>query len=200
MGVGERIADELSARGVELAAVGEIGIGNTTAAAALVSVFTGATPEETCGRGAGIDDAARARKIAVVEEALRRHAPRRERPLDALAAVGGLEIAAMVGFLLRAAGSGIPVVLDGVVTDAAALVAQAIEPALVARLLASHVSPEPGARIALARLGLAPLFALDMRLGEGTGALLALGLIGSAVTLQAEMATFATAGVVRGGA
>jgi len=103
MDVGTRVADEAYARGVRLAAVGEIGIGNTTSAAALVSVFAGAPPEETCGRGTGIDDRTRARKIAVVRDALRLHVPRRDNPLGALAAVGGLEIAAMVGFLLRSA-------------------------------------------------------------------------------------------------
>ncbi len=197
MEVGSRIAERLHAGGVRLAAVGEIGIGNTTPAAALTSVFTGAPPEETCGRGTGIDDATRARKVAVVADALRLHAPRPEDPVGALAAVGGLEIAAIAGLVLRAAALRIPVVLDGFVTNAAALAAQAIDPAVVGYLLASHASPEPGARLALERLGLRPVLSLDMRLGEGTGALLALELVASAVTLQAQMATFATAGIVR---
>jgi nicotinate-nucleotide--dimethylbenzimidazole phosphoribosyltransferase len=199
LAVGSRVADEMHGRGTHLAAVGEIGIGNTTSAAALVSVLTGAAPEDTCGRGTGIDDATRARKIAVVRDALRLHAVGPGDPLDALAAVGGIEIAAMVGFLLRAAALRMPVVLDGFVTNAAALVAKALSPAVVPHLLASHASSEPGARIALAHLGLAPLLELDMRLGEGTGALLAMELVGAAVTLQADMATFATAGVVRDG-
>jgi nicotinate-nucleotide--dimethylbenzimidazole phosphoribosyltransferase len=177
------------------AAVGEIGIGNTTSAAALISVFTGAPPEETCGRGTGIDDATHARKVLVVRDALARHQVSREAPLDALAAVGGLEIAAMVGFLVRSAALRLPVVLDGFVTNAAALVAHAVDAAVTSCLLASHASPEPGARIALERLGLTPLLSLGMRLGEGTGALLALDLVCSAVALQAEMATFATAGI-----
>lgn len=197
MNVGRRIADEMYARGSGIAAVGEIGIGNTTSAAALVSVFTGAPPEETCGRGTGVDDATRARKVAVVRDALRLHAPRREDPLGAVGAVGGLEIAAIAGFILRSAVLRLPVVLDGVVTNAAALVAQAMDPRVVHYLVASHASPEPGARIALGRLGLRPLLALEMRLGEGTGALLALDLVADAVALQAEMSTFATAGVVR---
>jgi len=112
--------------------------------------------------------------------------------------VGGLEIAALVGFLLRASALCMPVVLDGFVTSAAALVARAIEPIASGRWLASHVSAEKGARIALAHLGLEPLLALDMRLGEGTGALLAMELVADAVALQSGMATFATAGVVRG--
>jgi nicotinate-nucleotide--dimethylbenzimidazole phosphoribosyltransferase len=198
MDVGRRIAREMHARGVELAAVGEIGIGNTTCAAALVTVFTGAPPEETCGRGTGIDEATWKRKVDVVRDALRRHALGPDDPVDALAAVGGLELAAMVGFILGAASLRLPIVLDGFVTNAAALVAQAIDPAVVSHLLASHASPEPGARVALERLGLVPVLALGMRLGEGTGALLALDLVASAVALQDGMATFATAGIVRG--
>ncbi len=199
MAVGAATAEELLAQGVRLAAVGEVGIGNTTAAAALVSAFTGAPPEQTCGRGTGLDAPILARKIAVVRDALALHAPRRDDPVGALAAIGGLEIAAMVGFVLRAAALRLPVLLDGYVTNAAALVAQAIEPAVTGYLLASHASAEPGARVALERLGLAPLLALDLRLGEGTGALLAAGLVRAAVAAQHEMATFATAGVARPG-
>jgi nicotinate-nucleotide--dimethylbenzimidazole phosphoribosyltransferase len=198
MEVGARIAAGVFERGARVAVVGEIGIGNTTAAAALTTVFTGTPPEETCGRGTGIDDATLARKIAVVREGLRLHAPRPEAPIEALAAVGGLEIAAIAGFLMGAASLRLPVILDGFVTNAAALVAQALDPAVVGYLLASHASAERGARIALGRLGLTPLLALDMRLGEGTGGLMALELLRSAVALQSEMATFATAGVVRG--
>jgi nicotinate-nucleotide--dimethylbenzimidazole phosphoribosyltransferase len=197
LAVGSRIADEVYARGARLAAVGEIGIGNTTSASAIVSALTGAAPEQTCGRGTGIDDATLARKIDVVRDALRLHAVSPREPLDALAAVGGLEIAALVGFLLRAAALRLPVVLDGFVTNAAALVAKAIDPSVVSHLLASHASAEPGARIALESLGLEPVLSLGMRLGEGTGALLAMDLVGAAVSLQHEMATFATAGVVR---
>jgi nicotinate-nucleotide--dimethylbenzimidazole phosphoribosyltransferase len=197
MDVGRSTAERAHADGVELAAIGEIGIGNTTAAAALVSAFTGAPPEQTCGRGTGLDDATLARKVDVVRDALRLHAVGRTDPIGALAAIGGLEIAAMVGFLLRASALRMPVLLDGFVTNAAALVAQAIEPAAARRWLASHASAEPGARIALSHLGLQPLLALEMRLGEGTGALLAVPLVQAAVALQAEMATFATAGVVR---
>jgi nicotinate-nucleotide--dimethylbenzimidazole phosphoribosyltransferase len=197
MEAGREAARDAGAKGAALAAVGEIGIGNTTAAAALVSVFTGASPAVTCGRGTGIDDATRARKVDVVRDALTLHAPRPDDPVGALAAVGGLEIAAIAGFLLEAAARRIPVVLDGFVTNAAALVAQAIDPGSVAYLLASHESAEQGARVALEKLGLRPLLSLGLRLGEGTGALLAVDLVTAAVALQAEMATFATAGVVR---
>jgi nicotinate-nucleotide--dimethylbenzimidazole phosphoribosyltransferase len=198
MDAGARVAEDAFVRGARLAGLGEIGIGNTTPAAALVSVFTGAPPEETCGRGTGIDEGTRARKVAVVRDALDLHQPRAAEPVAALASVGGLEIAAMVGFLLRASALRLPVVLDGFVTNAAALVAQAIDPEVTRNLLASHLSAEPGAALALARLGLEPVLSLGMRLGEGTGALLALDLVHAAVTLQAEMATFATAGIVRG--
>jgi nicotinate-nucleotide--dimethylbenzimidazole phosphoribosyltransferase len=195
--VGRTTAREAYARGARLAAVGEIGIGNTTSAAALLSALTGAAPEETCGRGTGVDDATLARKVQTVRDALALHAPRRSDPLDALAAVGGLEIAAMVGFLLEAASLRLPVILDGFVTNAAAVAASAIDPAAVSFMLAAHASAERGAKIALEHLGLRPLLSLDLRLGEGTGALLAIDLVTAAVALQAEMSTFATAGVMR---
>jgi nicotinate-nucleotide--dimethylbenzimidazole phosphoribosyltransferase len=197
MAAGRAAAERLHASEVTLAAVGEIGIGNTTAASALVSVFTGAAPEETCGRGTGIDDETVLRKVQVVRDALALHRTSPLDPLGALAAVGGLEIAAIVGFLLRASALRLPVVLDGFVTNAAALVARAVEPAAAGRWLASHASAEKGAQLALTSLGMRPLLALQMRLGEGTGALLAMDLVASAVALQAEMATFATAGIVR---
>jgi nicotinate-nucleotide--dimethylbenzimidazole phosphoribosyltransferase len=197
LAVGATIADELHAGGCELAGVGEIGIANTTSAAALVCVFAEARPEDVCGRGTGIDDAGLARKIAVVGDALGRHAPRRDDPLGALAAVGGLELAAMTGFLLRAAAHRLPVVLDGFLANAAALAACAFAPTVVDHLIASHLSAERGARIALERLGLPPLLSLDLRLGEGTGALLAMELVDAAVALQCEMATFASAGVAK---
>jgi nicotinate-nucleotide--dimethylbenzimidazole phosphoribosyltransferase len=197
MDVGRRAAREAHDAGARLAAVGEIGVGNTTSAAALVSALTGVAPEEICGRGTGIDDATLARKIVVVRDALALHRPSPDDPLGALAAVGGLEIAAIAGFLLEAASLRLPVVLDGFVTNAAAMVAQAIDPSCVQRQLASHLSAERGAAVALARLGLEPLFSLGLRLGEGTGALLAIDLVRAAVALQAEMSTFATAGVVQ---
>lgn len=194
---GARVADLLSERGVTLAGVGEIGIGNTTSGAALVAVFTGVDPEVACGRGTGIDDDTLARKIRVVRDALALHQPSPDDPIGALAAVGGLEIAAMTGFILRAAAHRIPVVLDGFLADAAALVARAIERNVVGYLVASHASAERGARVILASLGLEPLLSLGMRLGEGTGALLGIELVRAAVELQARMATFATAGIVR---
>jgi nicotinate-nucleotide--dimethylbenzimidazole phosphoribosyltransferase len=197
MAVGARTADECIARGAVLLGTGEIGIGNTTAAAALTCVMTGAAPDDVVGRGTGIGDGTHARKIAAVEDALRIHAPDRSDPAGALAAVGGLEIAALVGFVLRATERRVPVVLDGFLAGAAALVAQAIEPAAMRLLVASHASDERASGLVLEALGLKPLLSLAMRLGEGTGAVLGIELVRSAVALQCQMATFAAAGVRR---
>ncbi len=194
--VGEAIAARAVARGADVIGLGEIGIGNTTSAAALTSLFTGRVPSAAVGRGAGIGDEVLARKIAVVEDALALHRPSIDDPIGALACIGGLEIAALVGCALEAARHRVPVVLDGVVTSAAALVACRMDPALRGYLLAAHASPEPGARAALEHLDLRPLLDLGMRLGEGTGAALAIGLLRAAVTAELSMATYATAGVV----
>jgi nicotinate-nucleotide--dimethylbenzimidazole phosphoribosyltransferase len=177
-------------------AVGEIGIGNTTAAAALVSVFAGLTPARVVGRGTGISDAALTRKIELIELGLALHRPDERDPIGVLSALGGLEIAALTGCMIEAARHGLPVILDGLVTNAAALVATRIEPNVRGYLLAAHESTEPGARAALAHLQLQALLELDMRLGEGSGACLGLALLRTAVVTQLSMATYATAGVV----
>jgi nicotinate-nucleotide--dimethylbenzimidazole phosphoribosyltransferase len=182
--------------GARALGVGEIGIGNTTAAAALTCVFTGASPAASVGNGTGIDDDAKRHKQQVVSDALALHRPSLREPFSALCAVGGLEISAMVGAILGAAEHRVPVVLDGFVTLAAALVAVAMDSSVRGYLIASHASTEPGARIALAHLDQTPLLDLGMRLGEGTGACLALGMLRSAVALSRNMATFATAGIV----
>jgi nicotinate-nucleotide--dimethylbenzimidazole phosphoribosyltransferase len=197
LAAGARVADGCADDGASLVGTGEIGIGNTTSGAALVCAMTGAAPADVVGNGTGIDEATRARKVAVVEDALRLHAPDLRDPVGALAALGGLEIAATVGFVLRAAERRCAVVLDGFLASAAALVARTMRPDVIASCLASHASAERGSRIALAALGLEPLLSLEMRLGEGTGAVLAIDLVRSAVALQHEMATFATAGIVR---
>jgi nicotinate-nucleotide--dimethylbenzimidazole phosphoribosyltransferase len=175
---------------------GDMGIANTTAAAALVCVFTGADPAVATGRGTGIDDATLARKTEVVRRALARHDPDPADPLRALAAVGGFEHAALAGFVLGGAAAGVPVLLDGVNAGAAALVAAALAPAAVGYCLAGHVSAEPGHARALAALGVTPLLDLGMRLGEGTGALLALPLVLGAARALQDVATFDAAGVV----
>jgi len=193
--VGRRIVDELIAGGIDTIAVGEMGIGNTTAASALVAALTDRPPVEVTGRGTGLDADAVRRKVSVIEAALDRHQPRRDDPIEALAAVGGFEIAALVGAILAGAEARTPVVLDGFITGAAALVAATIAPGLGLRLIASHRSPEPGHAAVLEELGLDPLLDLDLRLGEGTGAALALPVIRSATLLLAGMATFERAGV-----
>jgi nicotinate-nucleotide--dimethylbenzimidazole phosphoribosyltransferase len=193
--VGRDIVRDLLAGGCDAVALGEMGIGNTTAASALAAALTGRPPAEVTGPGTGLDGEAVRRKIAVVEAALERHRPGPDDPLGALAAVGGFEIAALVGATLATAEARTPVVLDGFITGAAALVAAAIAPDLPPRLIASHRSMEPGHAAVLAHLGLDPILDLELRLGEGSGAALALPILRAATLLLAEMATFDSAGV-----
>ena len=193
--VGIELARDLMAAGNRCLLTGDMGIANTTASAALIAVFTGATPAEVTGRGTGIDDATLARKVDVIESALARHRPDRADPIGALAAIGGLEHAALAGFMLGAAALRVPVVLDGVIAGAAALVATALAADSTTAMIAGHRSPEPGAARALAHLRLRPLIELDLRLGEGSGAGLSLGLVQSAVRILREVATFDGAGV-----
>ena len=187
---GAGVAEELiESGGVDLLVSGDMGIGNTTPAACLISAFTGNPPEQTTGRGTGIDDQTFELKVRVVTEALEVHAPDPGDPLGVLAAVGGLEHAAIIGVVLMGAVYGVPVILDGVVSNAAALVAGALAPRSAGYLVAGHRSAEPGARMALDNLELEPLLDLDMRLGEGTGGLLAVPLVRAAARTLAEMAT-----------
>jgi nicotinate-nucleotide--dimethylbenzimidazole phosphoribosyltransferase len=195
IGVGRDVVRGLVDDGCDAIALGEMGIGNTTAASALVAALTGRLPAEGTGRGTGLDDEAVRHKVAVIEAALGRHQPRRDDPLGTLAAVGGLEIAALVGAMLATAEARLPIVLDGFITGASALVAAAVAPNLAPRLIASHRSAEPGHRVVLELLGLEPLLDLDLRLGEGSGAALALPLLRAGTLLFAEMATFDSAGV-----
>jgi nicotinate-nucleotide--dimethylbenzimidazole phosphoribosyltransferase len=187
---GAWVVEELVESGaVDLLVTGDMGIGNTTPAACLVTTFTRRPPEETTGRGTGIDDETFELKVSVVEEALDLHAPDPSDPLEVLAQVGGLEHAALVGVILAGAVYGVPVVLDGVVSNSAALVAGALVPHSAGYLVAGHRSAEPGARIALEHLELEPLLDLDLRLGEGTGGLLAVPLVQAAARTLSEMAT-----------
>lgn len=192
---GAGIVQSHVAANTDLLAAGEMGIGNTTSAAALAAIFTGLPPAVCTGRGTGVDDAGLARKCAVIERALALHRPDAADPVGVLAAVGGFEIAGLAGAMIAAAASRIPVVLDGFITGSAALVAQALCPAVREYLLPSHRSVEPGHAAVLDALGMEPLFDLGMRLGEGTGAVLAMGIIASAVAALNEMATFGEAGV-----
>jgi nicotinate-nucleotide--dimethylbenzimidazole phosphoribosyltransferase len=193
--VGIDLASELSASGVDLVGIGEMGIGNTTAASAICAVLTGRPVAEVTGRGTGIDDATHRQKIGAIERALEVNVPDRRDPIGVLAAIGGFEIALLVGVILGAAEAGIPVVLDGFITGAAALVAVALQPAVAPRLIAAHRSMEPGHAVILETLGRRPLLDLDLRLGEGTGAALAMGLIEAAVRVRDEMATFESAAI-----
>ncbi|MFD4524707.1 nicotinate-nucleotide--dimethylbenzimidazole phosphoribosyltransferase [Streptomyces sp. NPDC058470] len=193
--VGIETARDLVAAGNKALLTGEMGIANTTPSAALISVFTGTDPAEVTGRGTGINDETLARKTEVVRRAIELHQPDPADPIGVLAAIGGLEHAAMVGLLLGGASLRTPVILDGVSAGAAALVARAIAPEVLAACIAGHRSAEPGHVAALNKLGLRPLVDLDLRLGEGTGALLALPVVQSAARAMHEVATFDSAGV-----
>jgi nicotinate-nucleotide--dimethylbenzimidazole phosphoribosyltransferase len=199
LSVGERCAREAVSRGSRLLIAGDMGIANTTSAACLICAFTGARASNVVGRGTGVDDAGLARKIAVVEGALTRARAEvtgaANNGWEMLAQVGGLEIAAMAGFYIEAARNGVPLLLDGFISGAAALAAVALEPRAVRWMLASHRSFENGHALALDALGLTPLIDFGMRLGEGSGAALTLPLINAALALHGKMATFAEAGV-----
>jgi nicotinate-nucleotide--dimethylbenzimidazole phosphoribosyltransferase len=185
------------ARGLDadIAGVGEMGIGNTTSASALFCALCGVAPGEAVGRGAGLDEAGVHRKAAVIERALALHSASLNDPVSALAALGGFEIAMMAGFLLGAASRRLPVMVDGFIAGAAALSARAIDARAAGYLIFSHCSAERAHGLMLRELGARPLFDLDMRLGEGTGAALGIALLESAVRVYSEMATFGDAGV-----
>jgi nicotinate-nucleotide--dimethylbenzimidazole phosphoribosyltransferase len=193
--VGIELAEEAVREGVGLLGTGEMGIGNTTPSAAVTAVMTGRPVEEVTGRGTGIDEAGRAHKIAVIQRALDLHCPDRADPLDVLAKVGGLEIGGLAGLILGAAAARVPVVLDGFIAGAAALIAVGVQPLCRDYLIASHRSVEQGHRVVLDHLGLTPLLDLDLRLGEGTGACLGMDLVCAAIKIYTEMATFGEAGV-----
>lgn len=196
VGIGLRIVEDLCRDdGVDVIGLGEMGIGNTTAASAIVAVLTGEAVPSVTGTGTGIDADRRAHKIAVIERAIEINQPDPADPLGVLAAVGGFEIAALVGLMLGAGAARIPVVLDGFITGAAALVAATLQPALAPRLIASHQSTEPGHAVVLARLGLRPYLDLGLRLGEGSGAALLMAILDSACRVRDEMATFESAAV-----
>ena len=184
---GAGVAEELIGSGVDLLVTGDMGIGNTTPAAALISAFTGRPPSETTGRGTGIDDETLVLKTRIIEEALALHRPDPRDPVGVLAALGGLEHAAIAGMILAGAANGVPVVLDGVISNSSALVAHALAPHCTGYLFAGHLSAEPGAAVALEHLGLRPLLDLGLRLGEGTGGLLALPLIQASACVLGEM-------------
>lgn len=192
---GIELVQEANAEGVRVVATGEMGIGNTTSSAAITSVMTGRPVSQVTGKGTGIDEAAWRRKISLIEQALSLNQPDPRSPLDVLAKVGGFEIGGIVGVILGGAACRMPVVLDGFISGAAALLAAAMAPACRSYLIASHISAEPGHRAILDRLELHPFLDLDLRLGEGTGACLAIGLLQASLRILTEMATFEEAGV-----
>lgn len=191
----EAIALGVSHANADVTGAGEMGIGNTTSAAALLSAMAGIDPSETAGRGTGLDDDGVARKVDAIRRGLRLHRVRPEDPVGVLAAFGGFEIAAIVGLILGAASQRHIVVLDGFISCSAALIARAIEPAALDYVVFSHRSAERGHRKMLEFLGARPLLDLDMRLGEGTGAALGINLVEASVRLYCDMATFDSAGV-----
>ena len=192
---GAEIATEVAASGTDLLGAGDMGIGNTTASSAITATVTGRSPCETTGDGTGRTPGELLRKVAVVERALEVNRPDREDPIDVLRKVGGFEIGVLAGVMLGAASARRAVVLDGFISGAAALVAHGLSPASGDYMIASHRSAERGHQAVLSHLGLDPLLDLSMRLGEGTGAVLAMPLIESAAACLAGMATFAEAGV-----
>jgi len=182
-------------RGLDLVATGDMGIGNTTASAAIVAAITRLPVALVTGRGTGVDDAGLARKVTVIERALAVNQPNPADALDVLSKVGGLEIGGLAGVIIGAAAQRVPVVIDGFISGAAAMIAVGLCPAIQPYLIAAHQSVEIGHRVLLEHLGLQPLLLLDLRLGEGTGAVLAFHLLEASVRLLGEMATFAEAGV-----
>ena len=192
--VGAAVAARLVDDGAGCLVTGDMGIGNTTPSAALVAAFTGQAAAEVTGRGTGIDDPTLARKVAAVDAALTR-TPVRDDPVAVLASLGGLEIAALTGFVVGGAAARVPVVVDGVIAGAALLTAAHLVPGAVQFCFAGHRSTEPAARVILDTLGLEPILDLELRLGEGSGACLALPVLEASARIVGEMATFDAAGV-----
>jgi nicotinate-nucleotide--dimethylbenzimidazole phosphoribosyltransferase len=192
---GITLVNEAVDNGVTLVATGEMGIGNTTASSAILAAFTGLDPEQITGRGTGLDDERLRLKQLVIKRALQVNQPEPAKPLEVLSKVGGLEIAALTGVILGAAAKRVPAVLDGFISTAAALIAYRLKPESREFMFASHLSQEPGHKVMLETIGLSPMLHLDLRLGEGTGAVLAFNLFEAAVKIIREMATFEQAGV-----
>jgi nicotinate-nucleotide--dimethylbenzimidazole phosphoribosyltransferase len=192
---GIAVLEEEADRGLDIVGIGEMGIGNTTAAAAITAAMTGTPVRQVTGRGTGLNEEALEHKVRVIEKALQINRPNAADPLGVLAAVGGFEIGGMAGAMLAAAARGIPVVVDGFICGAAALIACGLQARAREYLIASHQSAETGHQVILRQLGLKPIFNLDLRLGEGTGAALGIGLVEAAARILSGMATFGEAGV-----
>ena len=192
---GIEIVENQISMGLDIVGTGDMGIGNTTASSAICAVMTGSSPTEVTGRGTGIDDAQLRHKSEVIEKALKVNHPDRSKPLSVLAKVGGFEIAGLAGVMIGAGAHRVPVVIDGFIPGAAALIAAGLAPHLRDLMIAGHMSVEAGHKILLKHLGLKPLVDLDLRLGEGTGAAIGIFLCETATRVLSEMATFGEAGV-----
>ncbi len=192
---GITLADGCRDEGVAMAGTGEMGIGNTTAASAIIAAISGMPVSQVTSRGTGINDAALSNKIRIIEQALEVNRPDPADPLDVLIKVGGLEIAGIAGLIIGCAANRIPVVVDGFISTSGALIAAGMNPSIRDYLFAAHESVEIGHRYMLDHLGAEPILDLKLRLGEGTGAALAMGLIEAGVKIMKEMATFTEAGV-----
>jgi nicotinate-nucleotide--dimethylbenzimidazole phosphoribosyltransferase len=190
----ETVTSEIE-KGLDIVGTGDMGIGNTTSSSAICAVLTGRTAVEVTGRGTGIDDKQLQHKIEVINRALVVNKPEAAKPLEVLAKVGGLEIGGLAGIMLGAASRRVPVMIDGFISGAAALIAAGLCPRCKEYMIAGHVSVEPGHKYMLEHLGIKPLLNLDMRLGEGTGAALGISLAETSCRILSEMATFAEAGV-----
>lgn len=189
------LAREYAQKGYRIFGTGDMGIGNTTPSSAIASVLTGTPVKNVTGRGTGIDDAALQRKVTVIEESIALNRPDPKEPVDVLAKVGGAEIGGIAGLILGAAAERIPVVVDGFISTAGAMIAYAIKPVVVEYMFSAHYSVEQGQRAMLGKMGLVPVLDLSLRLGEGTGAALAIQMIEAGVKIYREMATFGEAGV-----
>ncbi len=196
--VGRELVKEYHAKGYNLFGTGDMGIGNTTPSSAIISVITGHPVEEVTGRGTGIDDETYRRKIEVIKRAIEVNKPDPNDPLDVLAKVGGPEVGAIAGVVLGCAELKIPVVVDGFIATAGALIAYALEKNVKDYIFSAHNSAEKGHKVALSYMGLKPLLDLNLRLGEGTGAALAMTIIEASLKIYREMATFEEAGVSKG--
>lgn len=189
------LAQEYAKRGYRIFGTGDMGIGNTTPSSAIASVLTNTPVKNVTGRGTGINDESLLRKIAIIEESIAVNRPDPKDPLDVLAKVGGAEIGGIAGLILGAAANRVPVIVDGFISTAGAMIACEIEPATVDYLFSAHFSVEQGQRAMLGKMGLVPILDFSLRLGEGTGAALAMQMIEAGVKIYREMATFGEAGV-----
>lgn len=191
----EAFEQEFEANGLDICGCGDMGIGNTTPSSAIVAAITGATVEDITGRGTGIGDTAWLKKVAVIKKALAINHPDPTDGIDVLSNVGGFEIGGLCGIILASAANKKPVVIDGFISTAAALIAYLLKPVVIKYMIAGHASVERGQQVALKMMGLHPILNLQMRLGEGTGAALAMGIVDAGVKILTQMATFSDAGV-----